>query len=75
MSQSKRQSLIESLLNVLVGFVIALFSQILIFPFFDIHVSMSTNIYIALWFTAISIARSYCLRRAFNRFGVKYDRA
>jgi hypothetical protein len=61
--QSKIFSLIESCTNVIVGFLVALLSQILIFPLFGIEVSLNTNIKIGLWFTVISIIRSYILRR------------
>jgi len=65
--QSKKRSLKESCCNVVVGFGVALFSQRLIFPLFDIHVSMGDNFWITVWFTFISIARSYTLRRVFTR--------
>ncbi|MBD1572915.1 hypothetical protein HC725_06425 [Vibrio sp. S17_S38] len=65
--QSKKHSLIESVSNVLIGYLVALFSQLLIFPFFGIDVSLSDNVLIGLWFTLISIVRSYTLRRFFNR--------
>ncbi|WP_417536367.1 hypothetical protein [Methylophaga sp.] len=65
--QSKKHSLVESLTNVLIGYLVALFSQLLIFPFFGIHVPLSDNLLIGLWFTIISIVRSYTLRRFFNR--------
>lgn len=65
--QSKQQSLIEIVSNVLIGYLVALLSQLLIFPFFGIDVSLSDNLLIGLWFTLISIVRSYTLRRFFNR--------
>lgn len=65
--QTKKHSIIESISNVAIGYFVALFSQIIIFPFFDIHVSLKSNIKIGLWFTAISILRSYILRRFFTR--------
>lgn len=65
--QSKKHSLIESVSNVLIGYLVVLFSQLLIFPFFGIDVSLSDNLLIGLWFTLISIVRSYTLRRFFNR--------
>lgn len=68
MSQSKTHSLIESLVNVAVGYGIALASQMLIFPLFGIHISLQDNIVIGLLFTVVSIARSYALRRVFNRW-------
>lgn len=64
--QSRKMSLIESITNVIIGYFVALLSQLLIFPVFDIHVSLSQNIKIGLFFTVISIIRSYFLRRLFN---------
>jgi len=65
--QTRRHSAIESITNVAVGYLVALASQIIIFPFFGIHIPIQDNILIGLWFTIISIARSYCLRRIFTR--------
>lgn len=67
MSQSKRQSLIESCLNVAIGFGVSLAAQVAVFPLFGIRIEMASNIAIGAIFTAISIARSYCVRRIFNR--------
>lgn len=64
--QTKKHSIIESICNVAIGYVVALLSQILVFPLFDIHVGIGANIKIGLWFTAISILRSYILRRLFT---------
>lgn len=64
--QTKLDSLIESLTNVLVGFIVAVLSQVVIFPFFDINIPLSDNIIIGVYFTAISIVRSYVVRRFFN---------
>ena len=65
--QTRRHSAIESITNVAVGYLVALASQIIIFPFFGINIPIQDNILIGLWFTIISIARSYCLRRIFTR--------
>ena len=65
--QTRTHSLVESLTNVAVGFVVALLSQLAIFPMFGIHVPFTANLQIGLWFTAISIARSYLIRRWFTR--------
>lgn len=67
MSQSRKLSLIESLTNVAVGFGISLASQIVIFSGYGVKLPLLDNIAITVWFTLISIARSYLLRRAFNR--------
>jgi len=65
--QSKKRSLVESIVNVIVGFSVAYFSQRLIFPLFDVHISRADNLWITIWFTFISLIRSYTLRRIFNR--------
>lgn len=69
--QKKSHSLIESLINVLIGYFIALAAQLIIFPRFGIHISMSDNLMIGALFTIVSIVRSYALRRLFNRITVK----
>jgi len=66
MKQTKLSSAIEAGMNIAIGYSIALLSQILVFPFFDIYVSLSTNLGIGAWFTAISFVRSYVIRRWFN---------
>jgi len=65
--QTKLESFVESLLNILVGFGISFISQLLIFPLVNIEASLHQNIKVALWFTAISLTRSYALRRYFNK--------
>lgn len=67
MSQSKRMSFVESLTNVAIGYLVAVGSQVMVFPLFGIQVPLRDNFLIGLWFTAISIVRSYVLRRFFNR--------
>jgi len=66
MTQSRLESFIESLMNIMIGYGVALASQLAIFPLFDIHVSLETNLWIGAWFTAISLVRSYVIRRWFN---------
>ena len=58
--------MIESLMNIIIGYGIAIASQILVFPLFDIHVSLEANLLIGAWFTGISLVRSYIIRRWFN---------
>lgn len=67
MNQTRVGSLIESLMNIAIGYFVALLSQLAIFPLFDIHVSLSTNLWIGAWFTVISLIRSYIIRRWFNK--------
>lgn len=65
--QSRRMSLLESIANVAIGYLVALGGQIVVFPLVGVHVDMRTNLVIGAAFTVISIARSYCVRRLFNR--------
>ena len=64
--QTKKQSLTESLTNTAIGYVISLLSLFVILPILGIESSTSKNIVITLYFTIISIVRSYVLRRFFN---------
>lgn len=65
--QTKKQSVIESLTNIGVGYLISLFSLFVIFPILGIESSTGKNIIITLYFTLISFLRSYILRRYFNK--------
>lgn len=69
--QTKIHSLIESVANVAIGYSVAIFSQLLIFPLFDIEVSFSQNLQMGLLFTIISLIRSFALRRVFNKITTK----
>ena len=65
--QSKKHSLIESITNIFIGYSVAIASQLAIFPLFDIHIPLSDNLAIGLWFTVISLVRSYVIRRCFTK--------
>lgn len=64
--QTRRQSMIETAASVAIGYVVALLSQIAIFPLFGIHATLSDNMLIGAWFTVISVIRGYAVRRFFN---------
>lgn len=66
MNQTRLGSLIESLMNIVIGFGVALLSQLAVFPLFNIHIPLSSNFAIGAWFTAISLVRSFVIRRWFN---------
>ena len=65
--QSRLGSLVESLTNVAVGLVISLLSQIVIFGAYGIHLTLGDNVMITVWFTVVSVVRSFAIRRYFNR--------
>lgn len=64
--QTRKRSLLESLVNVLIGYSVAVLAQLAVFPLFDIHVPLHDNLMIGACFTVISIIRSYAIRRLFN---------
>lgn len=67
MAQTKLESAIEVVVNVLIGYVVATASQIMIFPLFGVFLPLSDNLLIGAYFTVISIVRGYVVRRFFNR--------
>ena len=66
MKQSRAMSLVESIVNVIVGYGVAVATQVLIFPSFGAHVTLAQNLKISAAFTLISICRSFTLRRVFE---------
>ena len=65
--QSRWMSLVESSANVVVGYGLAVLTQILVFPIFGLQASVGENLLIGGVFTVISVIRSFALRRLFNR--------
>ena len=66
MKQSRLTSLVESIANVVVGYGVAVITQILIFPVFGLHTTLAQNLKMGAIFTLVSIARSFALRRVFE---------
>ena len=66
MHQTKLESLAEVTLNVAIGWVIALLTQLIVFPLFGINVTVGEQLSISVIFTVVSIIRSYVIRRWFN---------
>jgi len=56
----------ETILDIGSGFVLAILTQIIIFPYFGYEVTMLKSIHLALIFTGISMLRSWCWRMYFN---------
>ncbi len=71
MRQSKRMSMAESLINVAVGYGVAVSAQIMVFPLFGLDVALVDNLAIGAIFTGISIVRSFALRRVFEEIRVR----
>lgn len=71
MSQSKFWSAVETCANTAVGYVVAIASQLAIFPLFGIHIPFHDNLLMGAYFTVISLIRGYIIRRYFN--GLKFS--
>lgn len=67
MSQTKKQSLKETIISTFIGLAVSLITQILIFPLYGLEVSFNQNIQITIIFTVVSILRGYLIRRFFNK--------
>ena len=68
MTQSRGMSLIEAVTNVAVGYVLAVTTQIMVFPWFGMHPSLGENLALGGIFVGISLLRSYALRRLFGQW-------
>jgi hypothetical protein len=65
--QSKKHSLIESITNIIIGYAVAIIGQLIIFPILEKDFSAGDNIITGIFFTVLSLVRSYILRRIFTR--------
>ena len=65
--QSRFLSLIEAAANVVVGYVLAIVTQIVVFPWFGIETGLTEHLTIGMAFVLVSLARGYLLRRLFER--------
>jgi hypothetical protein len=54
MPQTKIDSVLESATNIAVGAGVALAAQLFLFPLYGIHIPLSTDLWLTLWFTIIS---------------------
>lgn len=59
--QTKLQSLIESVTNTAIGYILSILSYMYVF-----NIDTSTTLLMTLYFTVLSIVRQYITRRFFN---------
>ena len=71
MKQSRAMSLLEAIANVVVGYGVAVATQMLVFPVFGLQTTLAQNLKLGLVFTVVSIARSFTLRRIFEAIRVR----
>ena len=68
MPQSRRLSLLEAMTNVVVGYALAVLTQLIVFPWFGLTASLQDNLAIGAAFVGVSLIRSYVLGRVFERW-------
>ena len=71
--QSKKESLIETLTSVFVGWLIGVILNLTILPLFDYNITVVDSLWVSLIFTVVSVVRGYLIRRFFNSKERKYD--
>ncbi|CAA7618924.1 conserved hypothetical protein [Magnetospirillum sp. LM-5] len=67
MRQSRRMSLTEAAANVVIGYAIAVATQVAVFPLFGIRIAISDDLAIGGIFALVSLLRGFVLRRVFER--------
>jgi hypothetical protein len=72
-TQTRFGSFVEATANILVGFGVSYAANIIVLPAFGYEVTVKDAFGISIVFTAISLARSYIIRRWFN--GLKFGTA
>ena len=64
-------SLVEAVANIVVGYGVAVVTQILIFPVFGLQTTLVQNLKLGGIFSLVSIARSFALRRLFEAVRIR----
>lgn len=67
MIKSNKRNIIETIIDVGSGLILAILIQLFIFPFFDLHPTVLESFHIAIIFTVISMLRSWFWRTIFNK--------
>ena len=71
MKQSRAMSLVEAVVNVVVGYGVAVATQMLVFPLFGLQTTLAQNLKMGAMFSIVSIIRSFALRRVFEAIRVR----
>jgi len=68
LSQSKKMSFLESWVNIFIGYTINFVANIVILPAFGFKsLTLKKNLVIGIIYTGISLARTYTIRRWFDK--------
>lgn len=66
LGQSKVESAIEVVVGTTIGFIVAFTANLVILPIFNFHPTVGENVILTIFFTVVSLIRSYYVRRLFN---------
>ena len=69
--QARKHSLLEACCGTAIGFTVAYISNLVILHAYGYQITLAESFWITCWFTAISVIRSYYVRRLFNYFHTK----
>jgi len=64
--QGKKGSLVESIIQVLSGWGVAIITQLIVYPLMGIEVSIVQNINLSLIFIVVGFIKQYYVRRLFE---------
>lgn len=67
MSQTKKVSFIEAVINTAVGFIITMIASVFIYPMCGVIISLDKMTLVTIAFTVVSVLRQYVIRRLFNK--------
>jgi hypothetical protein len=71
MTQTRKQSAVETVAGVAIGFVVSVSASAVVYPLFGHAFTLGQNIAITIIFTVLSVARGYVVRRWFNSINKK----
>lgn len=66
--QTRRMSLFEVCVSVLIGYLVSVGVTLLVLPWFGYDVGVGESAVISIFFTVTSVIRGYCVRRVFERY-------
>ena len=69
--QTRRMSLLESMVSVASGYLLTVMIQFYLFPVFGIHVPLTDTLLISLIIVLIAFVKNFSVRRLFNRLDLK----
>jgi hypothetical protein len=71
LKQPRRHSLVEAIANTVVGYLLAVLTQLAVFPQFGLEVPLAQSLMRGGVFTVLSLVRSYTLRRVFEAWRMR----